>query len=119
VLDCAAAACGGVVADGPSQRTLVRVDLTGELESTVSIDVATVEMVLREQCDVAAVSVRDFTVPGVDLDIAESEHSTRGVFIRAARQAIDSARDEREAETMREALRYGLAALSGVEVGLR
>jgi DNA repair exonuclease SbcCD nuclease subunit len=119
VLDCAAAACSGVVAGGPSQRTLVRVDLTGELESTVSIDLATVEMVLREQCDVAAVSVRDFTVPGVDLDVAESEHSTRGVFIRAAREAIDGARDEREAETMREALRYGLAALAGVEVGLR
>ena len=46
------------------------------------------------------------------------EESTRGAFVRAATAAAADA-DPDEALVLEEALRYGLMALSGAEVGLR
>ena len=66
----------------------------------------------------AAVKVRDLTSPFVDLESALVEESTRGAFVRAATGAAEHA-DAEEALVLEDALRYGLMALSGAEVGLR
>jgi exonuclease SbcD len=100
------------------QRTMIRVDLRGAIDSSVSLDAYTVELAVRERLDLAAVKVRDGTTPFIDLDSALSEESTRGAFVRAATAAAADA-DVDDAEILEEALRYGLMALSGVEVGLR
>jgi DNA repair exonuclease SbcCD nuclease subunit len=120
VLDRAAEVCAaaGVTTATPS-RTMVRIDLQGDVEAGMSLDLAGLEAVLRERLELAAVSVRDQTAARLDLDAIASELSARGAFVRTARAAIDGAGDEEEADTLRDALRYGLAALSGHEVGLR
>jgi exonuclease SbcD len=118
VLSRAAAACAEVVSSEPS-RTMVCVDLSGELEATTSVDVAFIEAALREQLELAAVKVRDLTAPQLDLAAIARERSARGAFVRTAHAAIDVAEDEASADSLRDALRYGLAALSGREIGLR
>jgi hypothetical protein len=62
--------------------------------------------------------MRDRTTPFIDLDGALHEESTRGAFVRAATAAAEDA-DPDEALVLDDALRYGLMALSGAEVGLR
>jgi hypothetical protein len=99
-------------------RTMIRVDLTGVIDSAISLDAFTVELSVRERLGLAAVKVRDHTSPYIDLDAAMVEESTRGAFVRAATAAAKDA-DLEEALVLEEALRYGLMALSGAEVGLR
>jgi hypothetical protein len=100
------------------ERTMIRVDLTGAIDSSVSLDAFTVELAVRERLSLAAVKVRDLTSPFVDLEAALVEESTRGAFVRAATAAAEDA-DPDEALVLEDALRYGLMALSGAEVGLR
>ena len=69
--------------------------------------------------DDAAPLVRDRTTARLDLDSIVAEHSARGAFVRHAQAAIAAASDGQQAEVLREAMRYGLAALAGLEVGLR
>lgn len=119
VIDAVADSCRRAGAAG--DRALVRIDVTGELDGPW-LDTPTVEVVVREQCDLATVTMRDLTVPALDLDDLAGEQSTAGAFVRAARTAGDAATargDREEAELLGDALRYGLAALSGGEVGLR
>jgi len=73
---------------------------------------------LRERLNLAAVKVRDRTAPYIDLETGVVEESTRGAFVRAATAAAADA-DADEAQVLEDALRYGLMALSGAEVGLR
>jgi exonuclease SbcD len=103
---------------GDPERTMIRVDLTGVIDSAISLDAFTVELSVRERLGLAAVKVRDRTSPYIDLDAALVEESTRGAFVRAATTAANDA-DLEEALVLEEALRYGLMALSGAEVGLR
>ena len=103
---------------GDPERTMIRVDLTGVIDSAISLDAFTVELSVRERLGVAAVKVRDHTSPYIDLEAALVEESTRGAFVRAATAAAKDA-DLEEAMVLEEALRYGLMALSGAEVGLR
>jgi exonuclease SbcD len=100
------------------ERTMIRVDLTGVIDSAISLDAFTVELAVRERLGLAAVKVRDRTTPYIDLEAALVEESTRGAFVRAATAAAKDA-DLDEALVLEEALRYGLMALSGAEVGLR
>jgi DNA repair protein SbcD/Mre11 len=100
------------------ERTMVRVDLTGAVHPGVSLDAFTVELAVRERLSLAAVKVRDLTTPLIDLESALIEESTRGAFVRAATLAAESA-DPDEALVLEDALRYGLMALSGADIGLR
>jgi hypothetical protein len=103
---------------GDPERTMIRVDLSGSIDSSVSLDAFTVELAVRERLNLAAVKVRDRTAPYIDLETALVEESTRGAFVRGATAAAEDA-DADEAQVLEDALRYGLMALSGAEVGLR
>jgi len=99
------------------ERTMIRVDLVGAVDCSLSLDAFTVELAVRERLNLAAVKVRDLTTPLFDLKSALIEESTRGAFVRAATAAAEAEPDE--AATLEDALRYGLMALSGAEIGLR
>jgi exonuclease SbcD len=99
------------------ERTMIRVDLSGAVDSSLSLDAFTVELAVRERLNLAAVKVRDLTTSLLDLDTAMAEESTRGAFIRAAHAAAEAEPDD--AALIEDALRYGLMALSGAEIGLR
>lgn len=99
------------------ERTMIRVDLTGAVECSLSLDAFTVELAVRERLNLAAVKVRDLTTPLFDLEAAMVEESTRGAFVRTATAAAEA--DADEADVLGDALRYGLMALSGAEIGLR
>ena len=62
--------------------------------------------------------MRDLSTPGIDASAAAADRTTRGEFAREMLAAIDAAGDGERA-VLEDALRYGLQALSGVEVGLR
>ena len=113
---CAAAtvACAGLDAD----HTMLRVDLVGEIVDSVGADTFTVESTVRDRCGAAGVRVRDLTVPALDATALESDGTVRGAFVRAVGAALNAA-DTAERGTLEEALRYGLQALAGAEVGLR
>ena len=85
----------------------------------MSLDAFTVELAVRERLNLAAVKVRDRTSPFIDLESALVEESTRGAFVRAATAPRRTEADPDEALVLEDALRYGLMALSGAEVGLR
>ena len=114
----AVARVSGAAAAPNPERTLVRLDLTGTVDCRVSVDLASVEAEARDRTGVAMLQVRDLTTPEIDLDAAAAERSARGAFIRAVREAREGAGD-REQAVLDDALRYGLEALAGAEVGLR
>jgi hypothetical protein len=99
------------------ERTMIRVDLLGAVDCSLSLDAFTVELAVRERLNLAAVKVRDLTTPLLDLESALTEESTRGAFVRAATAA--TADDPDDDGVLDDALRYGLMALSGAEIGLR
>jgi len=117
VIDEVTLACASVGHDDP-ERTMVRVDLVGAIDAAMSLDAYTVELTVRERLGLATVKVRDLTAPRIDMDAAMAEESTRGAFIRAATAAAAEL-DADEAAVLDDALRYGLMALSGAEIGLR
>jgi DNA repair protein SbcD/Mre11 len=130
-VECDAGECGSVEAVidevtmhcaatgvGDPERTMIRVDLSGAIDASVSLDAFTLELAVRERLNLAAVKVRDRTTPFIDLESALHEESTRGAFVRTATAAAEDA-DPDQALVLEDALRYGLMALSGAEVGLR
>ncbi len=117
VIDLATMHCASTGFDDP-ERTMMRVDLVGTIDPSVSLDAFTVEIAVREQLNLAAVKMRDLTSTFIDLEAALLEESTRGAFVRAVASAAETA-DPDEALELDDALRYGLMALSGAEVGLR
>lgn len=119
VIDGATAACIAAGAASDADRTLIRLDVTGALDSTVSVDASSVESEARDRSGTALVKIRDLTTPSVDLALLAEERSARGAFVRAATSSLQVAGEEGERELLREALRYGLEALAGAEVGLR
>jgi hypothetical protein len=119
VLDALAGACEPELADIDRDCALVRVDLIGTVPCTLSLDAFTIESTAREQLAVALVRVRDLTSAGHDVAAALRERGTRGAFARAAAAAAERAASEEDAALVADALRYGLTALAGAEVGLR
>ena len=118
VLDAAEAACHAAVAGLDPAHTMVRLDLHGAVDCSVPVDAYLLEAVLRERCALALVKVRDATSPAVDLALLAGERSTRGAFARLAGEALAGAGDADRA-VLDDAVRYGLMALAGAEVGLR
>src|SRR6202165_2282212 len=116
VIEEVAMSCAAVGLVDP-ERTMIRVDIAGAVDCSLSLDAYTIERAVRERLGLAAVKVRDLTTPLLDLETALTEESTRGAFIRAARAAAAADLDEDGA--LDDALRYGLMALSGAEIGLR
>jgi exonuclease SbcD len=106
--------CAGL--DG--SRTMLRVDLVGEIDHSVSTDAFTVETSVRDGTGAAGVRVRDFTTPALDLAAVSGESAVLGAFARLVAEASAGA-DAGERRVLDDALRYGLQALGGAEIGLR
>lgn len=106
------------VAGGDGSRLMLGIDLRGEIAPDVAIDVPLLERAVREATGAAVVRVRDLTTAAIDPVAAAGDRTTRGAFARSLLAAIAAAEGEERA-VLEEALRYGLQALSGVEVGLR
>ncbi len=103
----------------PLERTTLRVELSGEVPSSVAIDLFDWEAAVRDATGVAALRIRDLTSAALDLEALAREPTTRGAFVRTATAALAAAGDAEERAVLRDALRYGLEAFAGVEVGLR
>ena len=120
VLDRAAASARSAAAAGNPERGMVRLELRGDLVPEVTLDLPSIEVHAREAAGLATVQVRDLSDPALDLAAAASDPTARGVFTRQVLASLDAAAtDPREHEILADALRYGLQALGGVEVGLR
>jgi DNA repair protein SbcD/Mre11 len=115
IVDAAISAAAG----SEPERCLLRVDCTGALDPAVSLDVASAALAVQERCGAAQVGVVDRTVSALDLEALAAEDSARGAFLRLAEAARSQAADVAEAAVLDDALRYGLAALAGAEVGVR
>lgn len=103
----------------PLDRTTIRVDLVGGVHPRVGIDLFDWEAAVRETTGVAGLRIRDLTVAALDIETLAGEGTTRGAFVRRATAALDAAADAEERAVLRDALRYGLEAFTGGEVGLR
>lgn len=112
VLASATLACAG--AQGPT--TMLRLDLCGSLLPGVAVDGATIETYVRETCGIGAVRVRDLTTTAGTAALGEG--TVAAAFARSVGDALGRA-DATEQAVLKDALRYGLQALSGAEVGLR
>jgi DNA repair exonuclease SbcCD nuclease subunit len=115
VRETARAAC----ASSDPERLMLRVDVRGEVPADVAVDVPLLEGVVTEATRAAVVRVRDLSIPAVDVAAALADRTTRGAFTREVLAMLDNATDPGERAVLGDALRYGLQALSGVEVGLR
>jgi DNA repair exonuclease SbcCD nuclease subunit len=120
VLERAGAAARSAAAAGTPERGMVRLDLHGELLPEVTLDLPSIEVQAREAAGLASVQVRDLTDPALDLAAAAADPTARGAFTRQVLASLDAAAaDPVEHAVLADALRYGLQALGGVEVGLR
>jgi exonuclease SbcD len=110
----AIAACSGTDPD----RTMLRLDLRGEVADTVAVDTFTAETFIRERTGIAAVRVRDLTIPNPTTDVG-GPGTVRAAFAASVTDALGAVADDDERSVLADALSYGLQALSGAEVGLR
>lgn len=117
--DAACATAAVAMAGVDTERAMLRIDLTGELRGGVAVDVFILESILRDTIGAPLVKVRDLTSITLGLDAAMTDPSARGVFARAVQTALAETDDTEERAILEDALRYGLQALAGVEVGLR
>lgn len=104
----------------PGERSMLRLTLRGELPVEAAVDGGVVEAAAHDVTGAGVVRIRDLTRAAVDVEAAAADPTTRGEFTRsmlAARTAAEG--DEDEQALIDDALRYGLQALSGVDVGLR
>ena len=118
VVDAAEIAAAVASAGLDPERTMLRIDLVGEIDQAVSTDSFTVETSVRDSSGAAGVRVRDLTHPALDAAAIAGDATVRGVFARAVAEAAAAADDEQRA-ILDDALRYGLQALGGAEIGLR
>jgi DNA repair protein SbcD/Mre11 len=120
VLDRAATTARSAAAAGNPEHGMVRLELHGDLAPEVTLDLPSIEIHVREAAGLSTVQVRDLTDPALDLAAAMADPTARGVFTRQVLASLDAAAtDPREHAILADALRYGLQALGGVEVGLR
>jgi DNA repair protein SbcD/Mre11 len=102
------------------ERGMVRLLLHGELSAEITLDLPTVEAAAREATGLAVLQARDLSDPALDLAAAAVDRTARGAFTREVLAAMHAAEhDPEEQAVLGDALRYGLQALGGVEVGLR
>jgi exonuclease SbcD len=118
VVDAAAAAAVAACAGLDPDHVILRVDLRGEIDHAVPADTFTVETAVRDACGAAGVRMRDLTSPALSVDAIGTEATVRGAFARAVAAASASA-DAEQRHVLTDALRYGLQALGGSEIGLR
>jgi DNA repair exonuclease SbcCD nuclease subunit len=118
VVDAAVAAAAGACAGLDPDRVILRLDLRGEIDHAVPADTFTVETAVRDACGVAGMRVRDLTSPALSIAAISSEGTVRGAFARAVAEAAAGADDDQR-RVLDDALRYGLQALGGAEIGLR
>ena len=64
-----------------------------------------------------ALELRDRTTVAEDIWARAGEDSLRGIFLRELRRQYEAAGDDRERETVVRAVRFGLAALDGRDLG--
>jgi exonuclease SbcD len=104
----------------PAGTSMLRLTLRGEVPAEVAVDVNGVEVAATDACGAAVVRIRDLTTVALDLTGAANERTARGLFAREMLTAITAAGDDPgERALLEDALRYGLQALDGTEVGLR
>jgi hypothetical protein len=103
----------------PLERTTLRVDMVGEVPPHLGVDLFDCESAVRDATGVAALRIRDLTAPAADLETLAQELTTRGAFVRVAMEALAAADGVEAAALVGDALRYGLEAFAGGEVGLR
>jgi DNA repair exonuclease SbcCD nuclease subunit len=103
----------------PLERTTLRVDLVGAVPPHLGIDIFDCESAVRDATGVAALRIRDLSAPATDLEALAAESTTRGAFVRVAMGALAAAEGADEAAVVNDALRYGLEAFAGSDVGLR
>jgi len=118
VVDAACAASAVACAGLDPDRLMLRVDLAGEIDHAVSTDTFTVETSVRDGCGAAGVRARDLTSPALDLAAIGGDGGVPGAFARSVAEAAAAA-DEEQQRVLDDALRYGLQALGGAEIGLR
>jgi hypothetical protein len=120
VCERAAIAARSAAATGDPERGMVRLDLVGEVCPDVTLDLPSIEVHAREGTGLASLQVRDLSQPMLDLEAAAADRTARGAFTRALLASLQAAEgDPVEEAVLGDALRYGLQALGGVEVGLR
>ncbi len=119
VVDSACAAAALACAGLDPERTMLRVDLVGEIGNAVSTDSFTVETAVRDGCGAAGVRARDLTTAALGASAIGAEGTVRAVFARAVSDAASATADDEERHSLEDTLRYGLQALGGAEVGLR
>ena len=103
----------------PLDRTTLRVDLVGAVPPGFGVDLFDCESAVRDATGVAALRLRDLTAAAADLEALAGEGTTRGAFVRVAMAAQAAAQSPEEEALASDALRYGLEAFAGSEVGLR
>ncbi len=94
------------------ETTALRVVLSGEVGTDCVPDTVALARLGRA---FAIFEIKDQTVPLFDREVLEREPTLRGAFYRAMRGRLDAA-DPTERAVAAEALRLGLAALSGREI---
>jgi len=110
---------GTALAGLPADRSMLRLSLRGEIAPEVAVDSAMVEAVAVDATGAAVVRVRDLSTAAIDAGAASLDRTARGAFTREVLGALERCDDEGERAVLDDALRYGLQALEGVEVGLR
>jgi DNA repair protein SbcD/Mre11 len=113
VIDAAKTATAGL----DPTLTLLRVQLDGATSFSTTLDAKTVEHQIRDAWGLASVQVIDKTEIALNAKAISKEPSVRGEFARMMLEEI--AGSDHDQQTAEDALRYGLEALSGVEVKLR
>lgn len=91
-----------------------RVIFTGEVGEG-GLDLPALESALRDRF--YHLELRDQTRPAQSLWAKAGEDSLRGVFLREMRSRYDAASSEEEREQIARAVRFGLAALEGRDIG--
>jgi DNA repair exonuclease SbcCD nuclease subunit len=103
----------------PLERTTLRVDLVGTVPPNLGVDLFDCESAVRDAIGVAAIRIRDLTANQTDLETLALEGTTRGAFVRVALAELAAADSPEAKSVLSDALRYGLEAFAGGEVGLR
>ncbi len=111
------AGIGDALGHRDPHRTVLQLDLIGTLPTYMALDTDVLEQSVHHELPLAALTIRTRTQPALDLDALAGEHTVRGRFVGALRDAIDAkAAEDPEREMLERALKYGLNALQGNEV---
>ena len=96
-----------------TERDLYRIILTGERSEDVDLPALRAALEGRFY----ALALRDDTRMAEDVWARAEEDSLRGLFLRELRRRLEAASTEEERRTIRQAARYGLAALDRRDLG--